>query len=754
VDSQPTERCLGEREQVEQEVSCFEQELRAMHEISAAAATVLDPQAIGEIVVAALVHRFAYRSAALYLLRDGQPWLMALAGTPSPPPSFVPLTHTVTQTGQATTLPDESALGAPLGQRGDVFGALVVAPHRHHTREHADGRDRERELATLAIIANYVAIALRGAFAYQESNQKTSELAALDRVMGMLGEVADQRVTLRVISQAACDLCLSEHTAIFLQGPNGELRFVAGHGPHIARIACCVSPEEGLLGQCIALGTPLRVDDVATNTTYKLRQDLVADLGVRSLLCVPLITQGVTIGALVAASTRPAFFTEEHLERLMTFARQAALAIAHTRQYQAARDSATRLEVLNAIGRVLGATTDLSVLYRVIHEQVKRVMDATVFYIALYDEQRRLLGFPYLADGERVESVFDDLIEYPLGEDPTSWVVRERRPLVVTGPDDPIQNAGRAFGDVDRRSQSAIHMPMIHQDRMVGVISAQSYVPNAYSEADIRMLEAIASQTAVAIENAQLIQRLQEAYVRQRELDRLKDEFILTASHELRTPLATVTGYLYLLKDFGGELESAQMNDFVSQALDSAEQLNVMVNNLMDASRLQGEHVQVVLQPVALAPLARSLVSIWSGFAGGRVLDVAIPDGLVVLADSARLRQVLGNLLSNAIKYTPKDCPVLIEAEANLPDPAYVTVSVIDQGPGIAVGDQQRVFEKFVRLEETMRTSVRGTGLGLYICRQLVNAMGGDIWVESEVGFGAAFRFTLRAAPGGQKSRF
>jgi K+-sensing histidine kinase KdpD len=406
--------------------------------------------------------------------------------------------------------------------------------------------------------------------------------------------------------------------------------------------------------------------------------------------------------------------------------------------------SATRLEVINEIGRVLSATTDLPLLYRVIHEQVNRVMDATVFYIALYNEQRSLLAFPYTADQHQVDNVFDDLIEYPLSEGPTSWVVRERRPLIVTQADDPVQSAGRPFGDEQRKSQSAIHMPMLRSERMIGVLSVQSYRPNAYSDEDMRTLEAIASQAAVTIENARLIQRLQDAYARQRELDRLKDEFIVTASHELRTPLATVMGYLYLLKDFSGELDSIQANEFIIQALNSAEQLNMMVNNLMDASRLQGEHTQSTLQPVALAPLVQSLVASWVSISGRRNLHVAISEGLIVLADSELLRQVLGNLLSNAVRYTPKDQPILIQAEPNLPVRGQAMISVIDHGPGIAVGNQQRIFEKFVRLEETRQTSMRGTGLGLYICRQLVNAMGGEIWVESEEGLGAAFHFTLR----------
>jgi K+-sensing histidine kinase KdpD len=557
--------------------------------ISAAAITLPGPQAICQVAVTALVESCLYRSAAIYLLHDSAPRLMALAGMATAPPMFPRLALMVTQKGKPVTFPNHHVLAVPLPRRKEIFGVVLAAPGAQppasvpRAKRSAGVRAADRALTALTTVANHLALILSGAMAYQ-----------------------------------------------------------------------------------------------------------------------------------------------------------------------VARDRATRLAAINEIGRMLSATTDLHLLYRIIHAQVKRVMDATVFYIALYNEQQNLLAFPYTADGDRIENVLDDLIEYPLGDGPTSWVVRERRPLIVTQPDNSIQNAGRSFGYVGQISQSAIHMPMLHGERMVGVISVQSYIPNAYSAEDIAVLEAIASQAAVAIENAQLIRRLQDAYVRQRELDRLKDEFILTASHELRTPLATIMGYLYLLKDFQGELDSTQADEFIAQALDSAEQLNMMVNNLMDASRLQGEHIQITLQPVALASLIQSLVANWRSIAGERIVDVMVPEGLIVLADAERLRQILGNLLSNAMKYTPADRPIQIRAEQNLPDPDHVTISVIDQGPGIAVGDQQRVFEKFVRLEETMKTSVRGTGLGLYICRQLVNAMGGDIWVESEAGSGAAFRFTLRVASGNQ----
>ncbi len=197
------------------------------------------------------------------------------------------------------------------------------------------------------------------------------------------------------------------------------------------------------------------------------------------------------------------------------------LAAVRTRLAELEAWVAERMSALNVISQALASTLSLDQLYRVIYQQASRVLKVDAFYIALYDEQQGTVHFPFHYDeGESLEPV-----TLPLGHGPTSHVIRTRAPFVVNHPGDPVQHGGIAFGNVARRSASAMHVPMLASDRIVGVISVQSYQENAYGPQDLQMLEVIANQAAISMENARLYdsvqrelrdRRLAEAQLQQR----------------------------------------------------------------------------------------------------------------------------------------------------------------------------------------------------------------------------------------------
>lgn len=256
-----------------------------------------------------------------------------------------------------------------------------------------------------------------------------------------------------------------------------------------------------------------------------------------------------------------------------------------------------------------------------------------------------------------------------------------------------------------------------------------------------------ARQCAAAMENAQITIALRAAYERQKELDQLKDQFIMTASHELRTPLTAVQGYIELLSQFNDELSAETRTEFIEKAHRGCDELALMVGNIMDASRLQIEAERVHLVPVELASSVHHVMEILEAVTTReqRPVNLAISPGLSVMADELRLRQILLNLVSNALKYSPPGTTIQILA---LQGQGLVKVSVRDYGLGVPLEDQQRLFERFVRLERDINSPVRGAGLGLYITKRLVEAMGGRLWVESSgiPGEGSTFSFTLQRA--------
>jgi signal transduction histidine kinase len=244
---------------------------------------------------------------------------------------------------------------------------------------------------------------------------------------------------------------------------------------------------------------------------------------------------------------------------------------------------------------------------------------------------------------------------------------------------------------------------------------------------------------------------------RQRHLDQMKDHFLLHISHELRTPLTMVRGYLELLYEQGNLLDGQTQQRMLNFALSGCDDLQHLADSVLEVSQVEYTGRQPQLEEIVLADLVRTLMTTIDPrhLQEREVLIAEIPDHLVVLANRQYLRQILGNLLSNAFKYTPAHTPIHISAVAVdcsektvAPTGAAIRVCVCDAGPGIPPEHIPLLFHKFVRLERDVGGPISGTGLGLYICQQLVNAMGGRIWVESSgvAGEGCRFYFTLQRA--------
>ncbi len=290
-----------------------------------------------------------------------------------------------------------------------------------------------------------------------------------------------------------------------------------------------------------------------------------------------------------------------------------------------------------------------------------------------------------------------------------------------------------------------VWLPLQDAEQRVGLLTLTYAQPHFFLKEEMHVLEMFAVQCASALANAKMTMELRQAYERQKELDHLKDEFISTASHELRTPLTAVQGYIELLGEYNPTLTESRRADFITKARLGCDELALLVGNIMDASRVRIDAENVQLQAISLHESAMHVAEILEGVTRReqRVLQVDISPTLQVMADDLRLRQVLLNLISNALKYSPPGSTIELTTEVS---PAYVTVRLRDHGLGVPREEQQRLFERFMRLERDMNSPARGAGLGLYICKQLVEAMGGRIWVESSgrEGDGSVFAFTLR----------
>ncbi|NTW36697.1 MAG: HAMP domain-containing histidine kinase, partial [Syntrophobacteraceae bacterium] len=249
---------------------------------------------------------------------------------------------------------------------------------------------------------------------------------------------------------------------------------------------------------------------------------------------------------------------------------------------------------------------------------------------------------------------------------------------------------------------------------------------------------------------AEQYQQLTTANSELQRLDEVKSAFIAIAAHELRTPLTSILGYLELLVGGDAGLLSAQQTEYLQIMETSARRLMRITNDLLDVTRIEAGHMELVLQPTDLISLVNSVIAEVLPLLEDKSQHLVLraPDHLPqALCDSARAAQIIGNLLNNASKYSPPSSTLTLSVEQTA-DAGFLQISIADQGSGITAEDQAGIFRPFFRAGSHALSSFNGAGLGLYIARSLVDLHGGHIWFESELNHGTTFHVTLPVADG------
>ncbi len=233
----------------------------------------------------------------------------------------------------------------------------------------------------------------------------------------------------------------------------------------------------------------------------------------------------------------------------------------------------------------------------------------------------------------------------------------------------------------------------------------------------------------------------------EREIARMKNEFVSTVSHELRTPLTSIKGYVDLILDGdAGEVDEIQ-REFLGIVKENADRLVALINDMLDLSRIESGRVRLKVEPIRIGDVIAGTVDSFRAVLeqSGRTIKVRVPESLPkVAADRDRVGQVLMNLVSNALKYSPEGGDVLVSARHT---GDFVTVSVQDHGMGISRDDQKQLFTKFYRIDNALTREIGGTGLGLSICKSIIELLGGRARVRSKLGEGSTFSFSLPVAP-------
>src|SRR3954451_19018853 len=531
---------------------------------------------------------------------------------------------------------------------------------------------------------------------------------------------------------------------------NGELPLAHATFAAAVKIALC--------GVVLSVTNILLMFRVAQSYGYSLRKIMRID-GVD--LAIYLLT--VPYAVMTALS-----FAALGWSALIALAFSGSVAIGIARNLAATRvkslQQLKRIASLTNIGKTISLRYTTEELLNAIYNECKRSVDCTLFTIALVEESTNELLFELdIRDDVRLPKE-----RIRLGEGLNSWVATHHEPLLIGSVADEKRIGVKAVGD-SKPTESWLGVPMIARDRLIGVISVESFKKNAFTNDDMLLLTAIANQAAVAIENAHLYKdlegltfaleqrvmertnELRETNLRLLAADRSKNQFLANMSHELRTPLNSIIGFSSVLLESSRNALAPRLYKFLENIHTAGNHLLELINDILDLSKIEAGKMELRPDTFDLRDTIASVERVMKGFAAEanvRITSSIDPNVPIVRLDEGRLKQILFNLLSNAVKFSPNGGPVSVNvtyvpAEVSPIAIDSVRIDVSDQGIGIPPDDLQRIFEEFYQTELGRRSRRGGTGLGLSLTRNFVELHHGRIDVQSTPGSGSTFTLVL-----------
>ncbi|MFN2237299.1 MAG: ATP-binding protein [Anaerolineales bacterium] len=395
-----------------------------------------------------------------------------------------------------------------------------------------------------------------------------------------------------------------------------------------------------------------------------------------------------------------------------------------------------QLARLVEISVTLNSTLQLEKLLEYIMDTAAELLDCEAASILLYDQKQNQLKFA-ATTGSSPKGLAG--ITVPLDNSIAGTIFEENKPLVINDVDQDDRHNKDVSERIKLEIRSLLGVPMAIKDQKVGVLEAINKNSSIFSYSDIKLLSIIASQAAVAINNARLVQELQEAYEQLSETDEMKSRFMAVASHELRTPLGIIMGYATFLK----EEAQGDLSEHASSVLTAALELRTMVEDLTNMNLIYTGQRDIRPMPIVLQDIIQVACDEMASDAEakGHQLILDLPEESIIVRADQKLKLVFGNVLNNAVRFMPEPGNIIVRLTAT-EDNALVEIQ--DNGIGIPPDKLTRIFEQFYQIEDHMTRRYGGLGLGLAIARVLVELHGGRIWAVSDgLGKGATFKIQL-----------
>jgi GAF domain-containing protein len=645
-----------------------------------------------------------------------------------------------------------SGLGVPLLRDGETIGVFALT--RSEVRPFSDTQ--------IELVQNFAAqavVAIENVRLLNELRQRTDDLTesleqqtATSKVLEVISRSAfDLQAVFETVAESSVRLCGADRAFIFRF--DGELlRMVTAYNAPpefkewVAQHPIRPGRHSGSARAALERRT-IHIPDVRADPEYTYGAKDAEEI--RTVLGVPILKGDDLLGVMMIyhlEGVRP--FTDKQIALVETFADQAAIAIENVRLVDELRrrtdelgSSVSELQALGEVSQAVNSTLDLKTVLSTIVAKAVQLSGTEAGAIYGYDEHSRefRLRATYGMDQELIDALTQRHIDF---DDPNiAEVFAQREPTQVA---DLKDEAASELNKIALRAGYRARMvaPLLRGEEIVGMLVVRRRTPGEFAKNTVDIIKTFAAQSALAVQNARLFREIEEKSRELAEASQHKSQFLANMSHELRTPLNAILGYTELMADGAYGEPSEKMLGILKRLEANGKHLLGLINDVLDLSKIEAGQLALELSDYSVQDIAQTVRSTLEPLAADKKLAFKLelaPDLPPGHGDGRRLTQVLINLVGNAIKFTDAG-EVAIKAEAN--NGAFY-VSVRDTGPGISAADQAKLFQEFQQADNAITRKKGGTGLGLAISKRIIEMHGGRIWVESQIGQGSTFTFTL-----------